>query len=120
MPDNTSRTDGLLRYRIFLIVETSDGEDTLSFNAYGHVLPRIGEELELEGGDGELSVTVTNVDHWFHAGEDLDHPGVTVTGGLVGNPNQELVNRLINEPGALKAWHAPFPRLEAVDFTPKL
>ncbi|MFB7837750.1 hypothetical protein ACWIGW_44230 [Nocardia brasiliensis] len=120
MPDNTSSTDGLVRYRIFIIIEMPDGDETVSFNAYGQLLPRIGEELELEGGNGEsLCVLITGVDHWFFAGEDRGHPGVTVTGGLAGGFDRELAHRLATEPGALKTWLDPFPLLEAVDFAPQ-
>lgn len=63
-------------------------------------------------------MVVTGVDHWFQSAENPDTPAVTVTGGLVDNPNQKLVDRRVNEPGAPGSMAAQFPLLEAVDFAP--
>ncbi|MEU6586882.1 hypothetical protein [Nocardia sp. NPDC046763] len=117
MSDSTVGTDGLLRYRVWILVERADGDDSISFNAYGPVLPRIGERLEINGVIGEdLSILVTAIDHdWFLSGEDTDSLPVTVVGEIMNHHGQKLANRLVNEPGALKAWLSRFPLLEPVE-----
>ncbi|WP_067687040.1 hypothetical protein [Nocardia jejuensis] len=118
MPENTSGTEGLVRYRVSILVEMPDGEDEIAFNAYGPVLPRTGERLEIDGVPGEaLSVLITGVDHqWYLSGGGVDKPAVTVAGEIADSYGHELAQRLVNDPGALKAWVSNFPYLEPVDF----
>lgn len=122
MSDNTSDTSGLLRYRLWILVRAPEWEHDISFNAYGPVLPRIGERLEFSGEfDEELTVRVTEVDHnWYLAGAGVGTPAVTVAAEISDSRSLELAIRLAEDSAALTAWVSKFPYLQPVDFTTEL
>lgn len=107
-----------VRYTVFVVVPPPDaGPDETGyyqFVATAPVLPRVGESLEFDGPAAfSLSLTVTEVTHWFNATDD-DEPlqpfkliieAKPVPTGLA--DAQKLL-----DPSALERWIARYPTLE--------
>ncbi|MEV6071855.1 hypothetical protein AB0L82_35400 [Nocardia sp. NPDC052001] len=119
MADNAFDTSGLLRYRIWILVQTPEWEDAVSFNAYSAALPRTGERLTFSGSFGqEPEVQVTEVEHHWrrHDSTGSASPSFTVAAEVIEN-GAEWAVRMVEDRDALTAWLSGFPYLEPVDYT---
>ncbi|MEV6258398.1 hypothetical protein AB0L97_34585 [Nocardia sp. NPDC051911] len=111
-------TPSTVHYELYIGIDLMAGE-AVSLAITGLTYPRIGEELVLDGARGEnLTLTVTEVDHYFGIADSTEHARVVVS--TVATPNSAALARRLLDRDILDEWASHFPLVEPIHYGPPL